>query len=99
MTWESDNPVWDKVLNPHNTRVSSGGSSGGEGALVGARGSILGVGSDIGGSIRLPAGFSGVYGLKPSARRFPYAGSESLLIGIPDAIAPVKGGFPRRDRD
>ena len=49
MTWESDNPVWDKVLNPHNTLVSSGGSSGGEGALIACKGSVLGVGSDIGG--------------------------------------------------
>ncbi|KAI9019153.1 amidase signature domain-containing protein [Hyaloraphidium curvatum] len=91
MTWESDNPVWGKVLGSLNTRVAAGGSSGGEGALVGLRGSLLGVGSDIGGSIRLPSGMNGIYGLKPSARRFPYAGSASLLIGIPDAIAPVKG--------
>jgi amidase len=60
-----------RTLNPHNINLSSGGSSGGEAALVALRGSILGVGTDIGGSIRAPAGFVGIYGFKPTARTLP----------------------------
>ncbi|KAK2685703.1 hypothetical protein QWA68_015453 [Fusarium oxysporum] len=67
---ESDSP-WGRVLNPYNTTLTSGGSSGGEGALIAMKGSILGIGSDIGGSIRIPAAFSGIYGYKPSSGILP----------------------------
>jgi len=95
MTWESTNAVWGRCLNPHNTRVGAGGSSGGEGALIAAGGSYLGVGTDIGGSIRLPSSINGVYGLKPSARRFPYNGSKVLKEGTLDAIVPTHGPLGR----
>ena len=52
----------------------TGGSSGGEGALLGAAGSVVGVGSDIGGSIRMPAFFNGVFGLKPTPGVIPLIG-------------------------
>jgi Asp-tRNA(Asn)/Glu-tRNA(Gln) amidotransferase A subunit family amidase len=55
-----------------NRALISGGSSGGECSLVAARGSILGIGTDIGGSIRIPAGLCGLYGLSPSSGRQPY---------------------------
>ena len=54
-TYESTNSLWGRSVNPWNINRASGGSSGGEGALIAARGSPLGIGSDIGGSIRIPA--------------------------------------------
>ena len=57
------------TLNPHNTRFLSGGSSGGEGALVSAKVCAFGVGSDSGGSVRIPAAFCGLYGFKPTGSK------------------------------
>lgn len=68
MTADSDNNVFGRCLNPHNTSLTAGGSSGGEGALIAMRGSIVGIGTDIAGSIRIPAHCNGTYGFKPSAR-------------------------------
>ena len=59
-TGDSDNNIFGRTLNPHNTSLTAGGSSGGEGALTAFRGSILGVGTDIAGSIRIPALCCGV---------------------------------------
>jgi amidase len=58
--------------------LTAGGSSGGEGALVAMRGSILGVGTDIAGSIRIPSLCCGTFGFKPTADRVPYGGQESV---------------------
>lgn len=73
------------TLNPYDRRLSPGGSSGGEGASVAFRCSVIGVGTDIGGSIRVPAAFCNVYGFKPTALRNPghglrgfYGGQESV---------------------
>ncbi|KAH8738373.1 amidase signature domain-containing protein [Ilyonectria robusta] len=77
MTADSDNNVFGRVLNPWNTMLGAGGSSGGEGALVAFRGSPLGVGTDIAGSIRIPALCCGTYGFKPTASRVPYGGQQS----------------------
>lgn len=55
MTADSDNNVYGRTLNPHNTNLTAGGSTGGEGALIALRGSVLGVGTDIAGSIRIPS--------------------------------------------
>lgn len=57
---------YGRTLNPHNSNLSAGGSSGGEAALIALRGSVLGLGTDIGGSIRGPAAFCGIYGFKPT---------------------------------
>lgn len=65
---------YGRTLNPHNIDLSAGGSSGGEGALIAMRGSVLGLGTDIGGSIRGPAGFCGIYGFKPTSRTMPMHG-------------------------
>ncbi|KAI0695526.1 general amidase [Cytidiella melzeri] len=78
---ETFNKVFGRTLNPHNRSLTSGGSSGGEGALVGIKGSPLGVGSDIGGSVRIPASFNGLYGLRPSTGRVPYAGAVNSCEG------------------
>lgn len=64
--WESSNPVHGRSRNPYDTNRIVGGSSGGEGCLLAAAGSPCGIGSDIGGSIRMPAFFNGVFGHKPS---------------------------------
>ncbi|KAF2683550.1 amidase [Lentithecium fluviatile CBS 122367] len=89
MALDSHNNIFGRTLNPINTAVTAGGSSGGEGALLAMRGSVLGVGTDVGGSIRIPAMCNGVFSIKPSWERIPYAGQES---GIPPAIAKL--GIP-----
>ncbi|KAF7166913.1 hypothetical protein CNMCM5623_000450 [Aspergillus felis] len=77
MTADSHNNVFGRTLNPRNTLLGPGGSSGGEGALIAMRGSPLGVGTDIGGSIRIPALCCGTYGFRPSASRIPNGGGRS----------------------
>ncbi|XP_078045638.1 fatty-acid amide hydrolase 2 [Augochlora pura] len=66
MWWESSNCLYGTTKNPYNTRHIVGGSSGGEGCIQAAAGSPLGIGSDIGGSIRMPSFFNGIFGHKPS---------------------------------
>ncbi|PNH51028.1 hypothetical protein VD0002_g5506 [Verticillium dahliae] len=70
MHLESDS-LWGRVLNPFNTRLSAGGSTGGEAALIAMKGSVLGVGTDIGGRIRGPSAFCGIYGFKPTSYVLP----------------------------
>ncbi|EXJ73734.1 uncharacterized protein A1O5_03496 [Cladophialophora psammophila CBS 110553] len=77
MTADSDNNIFGRVLNPHNTSLGAGGSSGGEGALLAFRGSPLGVGTDVAGSIRIPALCCGTYGFKPTSSRVPYGGQAT----------------------
>ncbi|KAH8120360.1 general amidase [Phellopilus nigrolimitatus] len=89
---ETFNNVFGRTVNPHNRNLTCGGSSGGEGALIGMKGSPLGVGSDIGGSIRIPSAFNGLYGLRPSANRIPYDGSVNSSEGqdsIPSVLGPI----------
>ena len=69
LSWECSNPIFGLTTNPHDDTRCAGGSSGGEGALIGAGGSVLGWGSDIGGSLRIPASMCGVYALKPTYAR------------------------------
>lgn len=92
MQLECASNLYGRTTNPHNTSLSSGGSSGGEAALVAMRGSLLGVGSDVGGSIRVPAAACGVYGLKPTAFRVPTRGWSSTPPGadpIPTVLGPM----------
>jgi aspartyl-tRNA(Asn)/glutamyl-tRNA(Gln) amidotransferase subunit A len=72
--WETDNLVFGRTANPWNAERTAGGSSGGEAAAVAAGLSPLGVGSDLGGSIRMPAHYCGVVGLKPTHGRIPVTG-------------------------
>ena len=76
-TADSHNNVFNRTLNPHHLNLTAGGSSGGEGALSAMRGSILGVGTDIAGSIRIPAFCNGCVGFKPSTQRIAYGGQQS----------------------
>uniref|UniRef100_T1HPU6 Amidase domain-containing protein n=1 Tax=Rhodnius prolixus TaxID=13249 RepID=T1HPU6_RHOPR len=66
LCWESNNLITGCTRNPFDTNRTSGGSSGGEGALIGAGASLFGIGSDIAGSIRVPAMFNGIFGHKPT---------------------------------
>src|SRR5712675_1151735 len=74
MAYETDNLLAGKTSNPWNTDYSSGGSSGGEAAAIASGCSAGGVGSDGGGSIRVPAHFCGICGLKPTPGRIPATG-------------------------
>ncbi|KAI9658941.1 MAG: hypothetical protein M1821_001901 [Bathelium mastoideum] len=78
MTADSENNVFGRCLNPHKLLLGAGGSSGGEGALIAQRGSVLGLGTDIGGSIRIPAFVNGIYGFKGTAGRIPVGGMQSM---------------------
>ncbi|VDK68523.1 unnamed protein product [Litomosoides sigmodontis] len=91
MWWESANVVYGRTRNPYDSRRISGGSSGGEAALISSAGSVIGIGSDIAGSIRIPCYFNGVFGLKPTPGIIPleghlphlngYRATKMLLIG------------------
>jgi fatty acid amide hydrolase len=78
---ESDNPVYGRTNNPWNLERSPGGSSGGQAAIIAAGGSPLGLATDIGGSIRVPATSCGVVGMKPTAGRADDPGRYSAPIG------------------
>ncbi|KAI4653072.1 uncharacterized protein J4E79_008585 [Alternaria viburni] len=91
MTADSQNNIFGRTLNPHNTALTAGGSSGGEGALVGFRGSPLGVGTDIAGSIRIPALCCGTYGFKPSTARIPDGGQISPVSAGNNFFNPSAG--------
>ena len=88
--WQSNNPVYGRTKNPWDLGRSPGGSSGGSAAALAAGMSALELGSDIGGSIRVPAAFCGVYGHKPSYNLVPLRGhSPPGLDGGPVALAVV----------
>ena len=71
---ESENRVWGRTDNAYDPTRTAGGSSGGEGASIGSGFAPIGLGTDIGGSIRLPAFFNGVFGHKPSGAVVPHTG-------------------------
>ncbi|KAH8130556.1 amidase signature domain-containing protein [Trichoderma asperelloides] len=81
MAAETANNIIGYTWNPKNRHLSSGGSSGGEGALIALRGSPAGFGTDIGGSIRVPSAFNGIFGLRPSSGRLPYEGVANSMDG------------------
>ncbi|KAK2744815.1 hypothetical protein FQN57_004139 [Myotisia sp. PD_48] len=96
---ETENNIIGRTLNPWNTSLTCGGSSGGEGALLALGGSSVGVGTDIGGSVRIPAAFCGIYSIKPSHNRISYkdmantnpgqtirASSVGFMSTSPDAL-------------
>jgi len=84
LAFGSHNPVYGETLNPLNAILSPGGSSSGTGCLIGAGGVLVGTGSDIGGSVRIPAHFNGISALRPTYRRHSSRGvAESLFPGMP----------------
>lgn len=87
MTGDSENNIFGRTLNPHNTSLTAGGSSGGEGSLVSFRGSVLGVGTDVAGSIRIPSFCCGTYGFKPTTNRVPFGRQISgAMEGLPGPV-------------
>ncbi|GAP89722.2 putative fatty-acid amide hydrolase [Rosellinia necatrix] len=94
MIAESVNNTFGRTLNPLNRKLTSGGSSGGESALIVFKGSPLGVGTDIGGSLRIPAACTGIFTLRPSFGRFPTLGCRSGLPGQ-EAVQSVNGPMTR----
>lgn len=74
IAWESDNALFGRTSTPYDLRCTCGGSSGGEGAIIAAQGSVMGIGSDIAGSIRMPALLNGLYGIRPWAHSTPSDG-------------------------
>jgi len=79
---ETDNPLFGRTNNPWATERTPGGSSGGEAAALAAGLAALGLGSDLGGSIRVPAHFCGVAGIKPTSRRLSQQGSFANFHGM-----------------
>jgi fatty acid amide hydrolase 2 len=112
MWMESNNKVYGRTNNPYDPARTAGGSSGGEGSIIGAGGSPFGVGSDIGGSIRMPAFFNGVFGHKPSGGLVDNTGQIPLetpgirtylttgpLARRAEDLAPLLRVFVGGDRD
>ncbi|MGE5097133.1 MAG: amidase [Betaproteobacteria bacterium] len=89
---ESDNPLYGRTSNPWDTSRAPGGSSGGEAAIIAAGGSPLGLGSDIGGSVRLPAHACGIHSLKPGSGIVPLEGHLQFSGAAPAlriAVGPL----------
>lgn len=74
MALETVSNLWGRTLNPLNTKLSAGGSSGGDAALVAMKGCPMTPSTDMGGSIRVPAAFNGLYAIRPTAERVPKGG-------------------------
>lgn len=92
LSFESSNDLWGICKNPHNPRYSPGGSTGGESALLAVNGSRIGIGSDVAGSVRVPAAWSGIYSLRCSTGRWPKTGSETTTTGqegVPSVFSPM----------
>lgn len=94
MLYESMNPLYGRTLHPARDDRSPGGSSGGEAAIISAHGSPLGLGSDLGGSIRQPAHCCGIFGLKPTTGRLTTQGALLNLHGM-EAIGVQPGPMAR----
>jgi Asp-tRNA(Asn)/Glu-tRNA(Gln) amidotransferase A subunit family amidase len=98
MAWETENSLYGRTNSPWDLERTPGGSSGGESAAIIAGMSAGGVGSDGGGSIRVPAHFSGICGLKPTPGRIPSTG-HFPRSGGPFALLGVCGPMARTVRD
>ncbi|KAF5897062.1 vitamin D3 hydroxylase-associated protein-like, partial [Clarias magur] len=89
LNYECSNPIYGRTVNPFNLEKTCGGSSGGEGALISGGGSVLGLGTDIGGSIRIPAAFCGICGLKPTNNRISMRGLSSCVKGVKTVLSAI----------
>src|SRR5277367_2261898 len=98
MAYETDNALYGRTNSPWDVERTPGGSSGGEAAAIAAGCSAGGVGSDGGGSIRVPAHFSGICGLKPTPGRIPATGHFPTSVG-PFALLGVVGPMARTVAD
>lgn len=98
LNFECSNPVWGVTTNPWATRYTCGGSSGGEAVMLASDASALGVGSDVGGSLRIPALYCGVYSLKPTTGRVSKQGISVPNPGF-DTIKSTPGPISRCVQD
>jgi Asp-tRNA(Asn)/Glu-tRNA(Gln) amidotransferase A subunit family amidase len=92
LSFESSNDLWGVAKNPHNPRYSPGGSTGGEGAILALNGSRIGIGSDVAGSVRAPAAWSGINSIRCSTGRWPKVGVNTSMPGqegIPSVFSPM----------
>ena len=92
LSFESSNDTWGVAKNPHNTKYSPGGSTGGESALLALNGSRIGIGSDVAGSVRAPAAWAGCFSLRCSTGRWPKMGFNTSMPGqegIPSVYSPM----------
>ncbi|KAH6864999.1 amidase signature domain-containing protein [Alternaria rosae] len=94
---ETTNNIVGSTMNPFNRDLSAGGACGGEAALLALRGSPIGWGTDIAGSIRIPCGFNSLYGIRPSFGRISATGLADNLSGLPTAasvVGPLSSDLP-----
>ncbi|GAB0093672.1 hypothetical protein DMENIID0001_088430 [Sergentomyia squamirostris] len=91
-SWETNNLLTGRTLNPYDQRRIPGGSSGGEGALLGSGASLIGIGADTGGSIRIPASYNGIFGHKPTVRVVSLEGTLPDLSTVPKAVEYTQPG-------
>lgn len=93
---ETSSDLFGQTSNPYNKDFTSGASTGGGAALVGCGGTKIEIGTDLAGSVRIPAHFCGVWSLKGSAGRFPNWGGVSSMMGlesIPIVSSPLAGNL------
>ena len=93
-----NNNITGKTYCPYNRTLTCGGSSGGEGALIAMKGSCVGLGTDIGGSVRSPAANCGIYSLRQSAMRLPMSGMSMAMTGA-ESILAILGPMCASARD
>jgi amidase len=98
MAYETENLVYGRTNNPYDISCTCGGSSGGAAAILAAGGSALDIGSDTGGSIRVPSHFCGTTGIKPTAGLIPKTGHILPLGGMVDAMTQL-GPMARKVED
>ena len=98
LSLETHNDIWGTTRNPWDTARVPGGSSGGEAALIASGQSPWGLGTDIGGSVRIPCAWCGIAGLKPSVGRWSPRGQFSAIRGQ-EVIKAVMGPMARTSRD
>jgi fatty acid amide hydrolase 2 len=99
MWMETSNRLYGRTNNPYDHRRIVGGSSGGEGAIIGAGASPLGLGSDVGGSIRMPAFFNGIFGHKPTGGLIPNTGQYPAIATAQGNRYLTTGPLCRRAED
>ena len=103
-SYNTTNRVWGRAINPVDNSRSCGGSSGGEAGLVASNCVPIGLGTDLGGSIRVPSDFLGLYGFKATSHRVPFSGTIGLLSFNPlttpgGRISPTIGPLGKSMRD
>lgn len=99
MTGDIDNNIFGRTINPRSSALTAGGSTGGEGALIALRGSVLGVGTDIAGSIRVPSVCNGLYGFRPSVGLVPHCGVRDLTTPGTTGVLSSAGPMATSIRD